>query len=230
MKKFWSILLCLLLAFSMMASLCACEKPAQDPVSGNSEPSDPSDPSEPSDPSDPSETESLLTDTWRWNLNLARLYNAALNRYDLEILHIDKFTYPVTLELHEDGIVKLYIVEDYALTQHHWNASMLEQALISFIPEAFHMSLETFLESKNTTLNALIDSVMTPLLPNTLDIGFTGYYKVVDNRLYMSEDTEFTEDEACPFTLDGDRLLIENEGSAPFAPMNFTRYIDDIEY
>ena len=226
MKKFWSVLLCLLLTISLALSLCACEEPVQDPASGNSEPSEPSDPS---DPSDPSETESLLTDTWRWNLNLARLYNAALNRYDLEILHIDKFTYPVTLELHEDGTARLYLDQTAALNEYQWIRSMLEQALISFVPDAFEMSLETFLQSKNTTLNALIDSVMTPLLPNALDIGFTGYYKVVDNRLYMSEDTEFTEDEACPFTLDGDRLLIENEGSAPFAPMDFSRYIDDIE-
>ena len=211
MKKFWSLLLCLLLTLSLTMSLCACENDST-PNSGDSQPSTPSEPSEP---------ENLLVGKWQWNLDLTKKFNAALSGKDLEILAVNRFDYRVFLELNEDGTAQLYIQQDYAFNEYYWIASMLEQGLISVVPNAFDMSLEEFLQSKNTTLDALVESIMAPLHPHALGIDLTGYYKVEGNKLYLSEDLDFTEDEADIFTLNGGNLVIENEGSAPFAPMDF---------
>ncbi len=210
MKKFWSLLLCLLLIFSFTVSLCACEK-GNAPTNGDSQPSEPSEP------------ENLLLGNWLWSLDVSGKFNSSVNNLDLGMLAIDSFDYRVILELNEDGTAKLYIQEDYAFTEYHWIASLFEQGLTSVIPDVFHMSLEEYLQSKNTTLSDLVESVMAPLHPNNLGISMTGYYKVEGNKLYLSEDTDFTEEEADVFTLNGDELIIENEGSAPFAPMCFDR-------
>ena len=55
------------------------------------------------------------------------------------------------------------------------------------------------------------------------DMDETGIYKVENGKLYVTEDTTFDEEDGRPYTLEGNKLIIECPEESPWPTMDFVR-------
>ena len=226
MKKFWTALLCFLLAVSLMLSLCACGSTGSsdddDEDEGTTETTEATEETTEA-PVDP------IVGTWEWTLDITEFFNAQMETSGMgEYIKLKDFYYVVVLKLNEDSTVSMYIDEERAATVLENVSADLKKGMNDYLAallaaNSVNMTVEEYLQSQNTTMDELVETMMVSLDPEAMGVNEDGYYKVEDNKLYISTNDVFDESEASEITLDGDSLIVKEPYEGLWETMDFVR-------
>lgn len=192
MRKILSLLLCLLLAASLMLSLCACNN------GGNND-----DGSQPGGSPNPEEPAAAYLGKWKTIQDFTNVLEAYAYVQGLGQVNLKDFYYTVTLELKEDGTFIMDYDRTAAANTVEWIRYELKLRL-----EDNADNLNQILQDRNLTLDALIDSLLEPFTPESLAMATSGYYKVENGKIYISNTQTFNEDNADKIVVEGDSLIV----------------------
>lgn len=227
MKKFWTALLCFLLAVSLMLSLCACGSAGSsnddDDDDGENTTETTQETTEATEPVDP------IVGKWEWNLDITEVFNAQMVTSGLgDYVQVKDFYYIFMLELNEDGTAALYIDEEAAQPMLTALKADLKQGVLAYYKALLDAAgittpVEEYISQAGVDLDATVEQIVSAMEPSALGVDVEGYYKVEDDKLYISESETFTEEDASEFTLDGDKLTINEPYEGLWETMDFER-------
>lgn len=225
MEKFRKAMQCLLLAAALLLNLCACQSAGdyRDETKNQNATEETIE--------ETTEAENPLVGVWEWKWNLTQAVNAELSEEVAKYVKITDHYYIVILELREDGSCRLAIDEEaYKPVREHMVAELREgmtNYIAAMLEEGgYDMTVAEYMQYRGTTMTEFVESTVKNLDPQTMNLGFVGYYKAEGDKLYMEETPYFGEEDASEFIQEGDNLTIKNGIEGLFESMDFVRVTD----
>ena len=246
MKKFWTNLLCLLLALSMVFCLCACgdegyveedddDEETTESTDGTGDPTDPAnDPTDPAnDPTDPvtpgNPSANPLVGNWEWNMDMTEQLNTMLAQTELgSFVTLTDLAFLVKFEIKEDGTYKMYVDQAEIQSKTEKVKQDFKAGYPNYIEAVLaannmNMTVEEFLLAYNMSMDTEAEKFASGIMTSFNEMDETGIYKVENGKLYITEDTTFDEEDGRPYTLEGNNLTVICPEESPWETMDFVR-------
>lgn len=192
MKKIISLLLCVVLAVSMMAVLSGCGGKAKEDLTGK----------------------------WVAEVNMAEALNKSVTDADAslaEIINFKDFTLKINLELNKDGTYKMYCDEKSASEAFVGLKKDFKDMMVAYLEKSIadaglDMSVEDMLAMTGMDLDQLIEESFTEdILDEMIDEMYSeGQYKAEDGKFYTSDDIDEKPASVAAetYTLEGNTLTL----------------------
>ena len=211
MKKIISLLLCVVLAVSMMAVLSGCGGAKED-----------------------------VTGKWEAEVNMAEILNKSVAQADAsmeEIINFKDFTLKINLDLNKDGTYKMYCDEEVAAKAFVGLKAEFKDMMVAYLEKSIEdagldMSVEDMLAMTGMNLDDIIEEAFTEdLIDEMVDEMYSeGQYKAEDGKFYTSDDIDEKPAAAAEaYTLEGNKLSLmglsgqDNELYDLIYPLTFKR-------
>ena len=212
MKKIISLLLCVVLAVSMMAVLSGCGGAKED-----------------------------ITGKWEAEVNMAEAINQSVAGADAsmaEIINFKDFTLKIELELNKDGTYKMYCDEAsatkaFANLKVDFKDMMIDYLEKTISDAGLEMSIDDMLALTGLNLDQLIEESFTDAILDEMisEMYSEGQYKAENGKFYTSDDIDEApaSTAAESYTLEGNKLTLngltgtEDELYGLIYPLEFKR-------
>ena len=231
MKKQHTSLLCLVMAFMLMLSLCACAAteapvktgPATKPTDATQAQTTP--PTQaPTQAPTVAPTEAPKADTlvgqWSAQIDMTDMFNSMLTESMGFEVKMDSFVMIMNAEFNEDGTTIMEIDKDHLEEQIEDLADFLWDLVIEMYAKELEMKeseVEKLLKDEGLTKDTLIESMDLSSIGDNL--SQEGYWLLEDDKLYIAEDKDDLKDsDPADIELDGDTFSIT--GGAEFDEEN----------
>ena len=212
MKKIISLLLCVVLAVSMMAVLSGCGGAKED-----------------------------VTGKWEAEVNMAEILNKSIAQADAsmeEIINFKDFTLKINLDLNKDGTYKMYCNEEVAAKAFVGLKAEFKDMMVAYLEKSIEdagldMSIDDMLALTGMNLDDIIEEAFTEeLIDEMVDEMYSeGQYKAEDGKFYTSDDIDVApaSSAAESYTLEDNKLTLmglsgqDNELYDLIYPLTFKR-------